>query len=471
VVGAHGWAPRLSDMSGNDDLRLRLPAGSPMRAPGFIFGVATSAFQIEGAAEARLPCIWDTFCATPGKIRDHSDGRIACDHLARWHSDLELITTLGVDAYRFSISWPRVMHADGTLNRKGVGFYLQLLDSLNERHCKPFVTLYHWDLPQYLQEQGGWPNRDTAFRFRDYVDQITRALGDRVYSYVTLNEPWCSAYLGYETGVHAPGLADKTLSKQAAHHLLLAHGLGMQVLEQNSPATLNGIVLNLSPSYGATDSAADRVAAAAADTAMNQWYLKPLLQGAYPGSLERLPPAERPDIQADDLKLISQPLDFLGVNYYTRTVCRADAAAGFIQLPPAPPLTEMGWEIYPQGLTDMLVALHEQFDLPPVYVAENGTATADVIVDGMVNDTARIRYFQQHLDALGRALERGVPVAGYFHWSLLDNFEWAEGYAKRFGLVYVDYATQRRTMKQSAHAYAELLRERAAAIGGAPASS
>ena len=450
-------------------MKITLAAGSAMRSPGFIFGVATSAFQIEGAAEARLPCIWDTFCATPGKIRDHSDGRVACDHLARWHADLELITTLGVDAYRFSISWPRVLHADGTLNRKGIGFYQQLLDSLNERHCKPFVTLYHWDLPQYLEDKGGWLNRDTAFRFRDYVDQITRALGERVYAYVTLNEPWCSAYLGYEIGVHAPGLADKTLSKKAAHHLLLAHGLGMQVLQQNSPASPNGIVVNLSPCYGATSSAADRAAAAAADTAMNQWYLQPLLEGAYPELIDRLPRQELPDIHDGDMKLIAQPLEFLGVNYYTRAVYRADATAPFVQLPPAPPLTEMGWEIFPQGLTDMLVALDEQFDLPAIYVAENGAATADVIVDGRVDDEQRVRYFQQHLDALNQALERGVRVTGYFHWSLLDNFEWVEGYSKRFGLVYVDYATQRRTLKRSAHAYAELLRERAAGISGAAA--
>jgi len=442
-------------------VQIILPVSSPMRSPGFVFGVATSAFQIEGAAAARLPCIWDTFCAKPGKIRDRSDARVACDHMARWHEDLDLLAALGVDAYRLSISWPRVIEEGGALNDRGIGFYLQLLDRLNEKRIKPFVTLYHWDLPQYLEDAGGWPNRDTAFRFRDYVDRVTRALGDRVHSYATLNEPWCSAHLGYETGVHAPGLADQALGKRAAHHLLLAHGLGMQVLDRNSPRALNGIVLNFSPCYGASDSAADRAAAEAADVVLNQWYLQPILNGRYPDLIERLPKAERPDVHAGDMDIISHRLGFLGVNYYTRGVYRAHAAEPFVRLPPAGPLTSMGWEIYPQGLTDLLLALKNAYDLPPIYIAENGIAVSDTLEAGEVNDPHRIRFIQEHLEALDSAMRRGVNVAGYFYWSLMDNFEWAEGYSQRFGLVHVDFVSQRRIIKASGHAYRDLLGRRA----------
>jgi beta-glucosidase len=444
-------------------MQITLPASSPMRDREFLFGVATSAFQIEGAAELRRPSIWDTFCATPGKIRDGSDGRVACEHVARWREDLALLAQLGVDAYRLSISWPRVIKADGSLDARGVDFYLQLLDALNAQRCRPFVTLYHWDLPQSLQDAGGWLDRDTPWRFQDYVDRISRAFGDRVYSYATLNEPWCSAYLGHELGVHAPGIANRRAGLQAAHHLLLAHGLGMQALAANSPGSRNGIVLNFTPCYAASASAADQAAAVAADVRLNQWYLQPLMEGRYPELLERLPGHEQPDIRPGDLELIAHELDYLGVNYYSRGIFRADPVAPYVQVPPPPPLTEMGWEIYPAGLTDLLVSLHRRYRLPSVYIAENGVATADQCVDGVVDDEARIRFFQSHLDALGAAMASGVKVAGYFHWSLLDNFEWAEGYGRRFGLVHVDYASQRRTLKASGHAYAALLGARAAA--------
>lgn len=441
-------------------MKIRLPDRSALYAPDFLFGVATSSFQIEGAADRRLPSIWDTFCATPGKIRDGSNGTVACDHVSRWRADLALLAGLGVDAYRFSISWPRVLRQNGGLAQGGVDFYLRLLDGLNERGIKPFVTLYHWDLPQHLEDEGGWLNRDTAYRFRDYADTVSRAFGDRVHSYATINEPYCSAYLGYETGLHAPGLQGREFGKKAAHHLLLAHGLGMQVLETNSPDSLNGIVLNFAPCYPATNSDADIAAAAAADEATNQWYIKPLLEGSYPGLLERCPIDERPSVREGDLDIIAHPLDFLGVNYYTRAVYRAGDGSGFVQVPPDTPVTDMGWEVYPQGLTDLLVSLDSQYSLPPIYVAENGAAIADSVEDDSIDDEERINYMQQHLEATSEAMDRGVDVAGFFYWSLMDNFEWAEGYQKRFGLVYVDFGSQRRIIKTSGHAYRDFLHDR-----------
>jgi beta-glucosidase len=446
-------------------MKISLPDGSRMLSPEFVFGVATSAFQIEGAADRRLPCTWDTFCATPGKIRDGSNGRIACDHVNRWREDLDLIASLEVDAYRFSISWPRVINADGSVNEDGIDFYVRLLDGLISRDIKPFVTLYHWDLPQHLESLGGWLTRDTAYRFRDYVDLATRRFGDRVFSYATLNEPWCNSYLGYEVGVHAPGLAERAYGKKAAHNLLLAHGLAMQVLDRNSRDSSNGVVLNFTPCYAATTGARDRAAAAAADVVLNDWYLKPLIDGRYPDLLESLPSSESPDIHAGDMEIISHRLDFVGVNYYTRAVFRADDEQAFVQLEPTGPLTDMGWEVFPQGLTDVLISLNSKFDLPPIYVAENGAAVRDTLSDGEVSDECRIRYIQTHLDALDTAMRQGVNIAGYFYWSLLDNFEWAEGYSKRFGIVHVDFESQRRTMKASGRAYRDFLSHRAGSVG------
>lgn len=445
-------------------MKIRLPATSRLFEDDFVFGVATSSFQIEGAADVRLPSIWDTFCATPGKIRDNSDGRVTCDHVNRWRDDVELISWLGVDAYRLSISWPRVIKKDGEVNEVGLRFYINLLDALKQHGIKAFVTLYHWDLPQHIEDSGGWLNRDTVNLYCDYVDKISRAFGDRVYSYATLNEPYCSAHLGYEKGVHAPGHTEKGYGKQAAHNLLLAHGKAMEILQNNSPQSLNGIVLNFTPCYPATDSEADRKAAVLADEEINQWYLMPLLEGRYPGLMQQLPQSERPDIHDGDLATIAAPLDFLGVNYYTRSVVRADGETGFVEVEPTLPLTDMGWEVFPQGLTDILVSLHTRYRLPPVYVAENGAAIADAPDDDEIHDEERVEYMQQHLQAVTEAIRQGVNVSGFFYWSLMDNFEWSEGYLKRFGLVYVDYSNQRRIVKASGHAYRDFLRRRRAAI-------
>ncbi len=442
-------------------MKISVPLNSPLRKPDFIYGVATASFQVEGGRDHRLPCIWDTFCGQPKTIADGSNGDEACDHYHRWQEDLDIIKSLNVDAYRLSISWSRVMHSDGSLNTEGVDFYIAILDRLNANKIKPFVTLYHWDLPQHLEDNGGWLNRKTAYRFRDYVDLITQAFGSRVYSYATLNEPFCSAYLGYEIGIHAPGKVGKQYGKKAAHHLLLAHGLAMPVIEKNSPHSKNGIVLNFSPCYPKTASAEDQAAANLADEHFNHWYIKPLIDGCYPDLLNDLPESDKPEIQPGDMKIIAQPLDFVGVNYYSRAIYRADAKESFVQeVPEDAPKTDMGWEIYPEGLTDLLVSMNARYTLPPVYITENGAAIKDDCIKGVVNDVERISYFNEHLNAVHLATELGVNVQAYFAWSLMDNFEWAEGYLKRFGIVHVDYDTQVRSIKASGYAYSELLSSR-----------
>ena len=440
--------------------KLSLPSNSVMLSTDFIYGVATASFQIEGGANNRLPCIWDTFCDTAGKVVDGSNGLIACDHYNLWQQDIELIDSLGVDAYRLSISWPRVIKASGELNQEGVDYYLAILDELKAKSIKAFVTLYHWDLPQHLEDEGGWLNRETAYKFRDYADLISTAFGERVYAYATLNEPFCSAFLGYEVGVHAPGIVGKEFGKKAAHHLLLAHGLAMEVLTKNSPNSQNGIVLNFTPCYPETASDADKQASDFADDYFNQWYIKPIYDGKYPDILESLPAENHPEILQGDMDIISHPTDFLGINFYTRAIYRADEEEHFIQIEPPEPRTDIGWEIYPKAFTELLVSLNNKYSLPPVYITENGAAIADKLIDGVVHDIDRIEYYQSHLIAVNDAIEQGVQISGYFAWSLMDNFEWAEGYLKRFGIVYVDYDTQVRTIKASGLAYKALITNR-----------
>lgn len=442
-------------------MKLQLPSQSLMQTAQFTYGVATASFQIEGAANQRLASIWDTFCNTPGKIKDRSNGEIACDHFHLWEQDLDLIESLGVDAYRFSISWPRVIQQNGQINQQGVDFYLGLIERLNKKNIQPFATLYHWDLPQYLEDSGGWLNRDTAYRYQDYVDVISRALGDGVYSYATFNEPFCSAYLGYEIGIHAPGKVGKEFGKKAAHHILLAHGLGMQALNSNSPNSKNGIVLNFTPAYAATEKEADLAAAKKADDNFNHWYIKPLFDACYPELINELPTAELPAIEPGDMQIIAQPLDFLGVNFYTRAKYTADSNGGYLEIAPdGCPTTEMGWEIFPEAMTKLLTSLNQSYPLPEIYITENGAATDDKLVDNEVNDVDRLDYLQSHLNAVDKAINQGVNIQGYFVWSLMDNFEWAEGYEKRFGIVYVDYHTQQRTIKNSGLAYREFLQNR-----------
>ena len=438
----------------------KLPENSPMLSKDFTYGVATASFQIEGGYEDRLPCIWDTFCATPGKIADNSDGKQACEHYKLWKQDIDLIESLGVDAYRLSLSWPRLITLDGELNEKGLNFYIGILDELKRRNIKAYVTLYHWDLPQHFEDNGGWLNRETAYYFEHYVDLVSKALGDRVYSYATLNEPFCSAFLGYEAGIHAPGKVGIEYGKKAAHHLLLAHGLAMKVLAKNSPNTKNGIVLNFTPCYSETEQEQDKAATQYADDYFNQWYIKPIMDGSYPEIIEQMPDIQKPDIREGDLEIISHPIDFLGINFYTRAIYRHHDDMIFEQLDPPAPRTDIGWEIYPQAFTDLLTSLNNTYDLPPIFITENGASIDDIIEDGEVNDIRRIDYYQNHLLALNNAIEQGVNVEGYFAWSLMDNFEWAEGYLKRFGIVYVDYETQERTIKSSGLAYKALITNR-----------
>ncbi len=440
--------------------KLSLPENSVMLSADFTYGVATASFQIEGGAANRLPCIWDTFCDTEGKVVDASNGLIACDHFNLWQQDVELIESLGVDAYRLSISWPRVIKESGELNPEGVDYYLAILDSLKSKNIKAFVTLYHWDLPQHLENKGGWLNRDTAYKFQQYADLISKAFGDRVYSYATLNEPFCSAFLGYEIGIHAPGIVGKEFGKKAAHHLLLAHGLAMEVLQKNSPESKNGIVLNFTPCYPETDSLEDIKATSFADDYFNQWYIKPLFDAQYPEILAELPKENHPEILDGDMEIISHAVDFLGVNYYTRAVYKADEEEVYLQIDPPEPRTDIGWEIYPAAFTKLLVSLNKTYKLPPIYITENGAAMADKMVGGKVDDQDRVDYYQSHLNAVNDAIEQGVAIKGYFAWSLMDNFEWAEGYLKRFGIVHVDYDTQVRTVKSSGHAYKALIANR-----------
>jgi len=440
--------------------KLSLPPHSPLLSKNFVYGVATASFQIEGGSQDRLPCIWDTFCDTPNKIVDSSNGHTACDHYNLWRDDIDLIESLGVDAYRLSISWPRVMTQDAKLNPVGVKFYTDILDELKRRNIKAFVTLYHWDLPQHLEDEGGWLNRQTAYAFEHYVNLITKAFGDRVHSYATLNEPFCSAFLGYEIGIHAPGKVGKEYGRKAAHHLLLAHGLAMSVLKQNSPNTLNGIVLNFTPCYSLTQSDEDLKATAFADDYLNQWYIKPIIDAQYPDIINQLPLNHQPEILEGDMALISQSIDYLGINFYTRQVYKAHPTDIYEPIAPTGPLTDMGWEIYPQSFTDLLVSLNKTYTLPPIYITENGAAMPDTYNNGEVNDLDRLSYYNTHLNAVHNAIEQGVVIHGYFAWSLMDNFEWAEGYLKRFGIVYVDYKTQQRTIKNSGLAYKELISKR-----------
>ncbi|MEM5511927.1 GH1 family beta-glucosidase [Pseudoalteromonas sp. AS84] len=440
--------------------KISLPFNSPLLTKDFVYGVATASFQIEGGYEHRLPCIWDTFCSTAGKIADNSHGHIACDHYNNWQQDIDLIESLGVDAYRLSISWPRVMTQDGKLNPVGVKFYTDILDELKRKNIKAFVTLYHWDLPQHLEDEGGWLNRKTAYAFEQYVELITNAFGTRVYSYATLNEPFCSAFLGYEIGIHAPGLVGKQYGKKAAHHLLLAHGLAMNVLNKTSPDTQNGIVLNFTPAYPLTDTQQDIDSAKYADDYLNQWYMKPIMDGKYPDIINQLPEDHLPEIHPGDMELISQPIDYLGINFYTRQVYKAHPTDIYEPIAPTGPLTDMGWEVYPQSFTDLLVSLNKTYTLPPIYITENGAAMPDTYNNGEVNDLDRLSYYNTHLNAVHNAVEQGVVIRGYFAWSLMDNFEWAEGYLKRFGIVYVDYKTQQRTIKNSGLAYKALISNR-----------
>jgi beta-glucosidase len=445
---------------------------------GFRWGAATAAYQIEGAVAegGRTPSIWDTFSHTPGKVVGGDTGDVACDHYHRMASDVGLMSRIGLQAYRFSVSWSRLQpHGRGALNPAGLDFYKRLLDELGARGIDPWLTLYHWDLPQDLEDAGGWPERETAYRFAEYAGLVHEALGDRVDHWTTMNEPWCSAFLGYGEGNHAPGRTNRNDALAAAHHLMLGHGLAIQAMRarQRAGAEL-GVTLNLYAVSPATGSHGDAQAARRIDGLMNRWFLDPILRGAYPEDVVAdLRTVDDLAFVADgDAATIAAPLDFLGVNYYTRHVVAEPSTGEWSAEQPSSwpgsegvrfadrglPVTEMNWEIDPDGLVEVLTRVHREYTDLPLYVTENGAACDDQIgVDGTVADPDRIAFVDAHLRACHRAVTAGVPLRGYFAWSLMDNFEWGWGYGKRFGMVYVDYPTQRRITKSSATWYSDVI--------------
>nr|AIF34060.1 beta-glucosidase family 1 [uncultured bacterium] len=426
---------------------------------GFLWGAATAAYQIEGAwnEDGRSESIWDRFSHTPGKVVNDHTGDIACDHYHRWPEDIALMRKIGLQAYRFSISWPRILPAgNGAVNAAGLDFYDRLVDGLLEAGIQPFATLYHWDLPQVLQDRGGWANRDTVAAFTEYADVVVRRLGDRVKHWITHNEPWCTAFLGNWMGEHAPGLRNGP-ALAVAHHVLLSHGEAVPVLRAGSPGAQVGITLNFSPAYPASESEADRAAALRHDGFFNRWFLDPLYGRGYPADMLEVYGDMMPEVPPGDLERIAVPTDFLGVNYYNRAVIRDDPAAqplrtGFVE--PKGEYTHMNWEVYPDALRALLERLHRDYAPPRMYITENGAAYYDALTDDRVHDESRIGYLRSHLAACAKAIDAGVPLEGYFAWSLTDNFEWAWGYTRRFGMIYIDYPTQRRIWKDSAHFYA-----------------
>ena len=429
----------------------------------FKWGVATSAYQIEGAIheDGRSESIWDRFSSNPANIKDGTNGAVACDHYHLWEQDLDLVASLDTNAYRFSIAWPRIIpNGRGGVNEKGLDFYDRLVDGLLQRGIEPCATLYHWDLPQSLQDDGGWANRATVEAFVAYTDAVTRRLGDRVKFWITINEPWVVAAIGNLWGKHAPGLHNPSIAAQVGHNVLLAHGSAIPVIRANSPGAEAGITLNFTPAYPASNHLTDRIAAAQVDLFTNQWFLDPVFGRGYPEGLWQSFEANPPQIQPGDMETIAVPTDFLGVNFYSRSVVRhmEGSHPQFVQVPGAT-YTDMEWEVYPPALTNLLLRLHRDYGAQKMYITENGAAFTDnPDASGYVNDQQRRAYLEGHLIACAEASAQGAPLAGYYLWSLLDNFEWDEGYSRRFGITYVDYVTQKRTLKESGKWYREFVR-------------
>jgi beta-glucosidase len=435
----------------------------------FVWGAATASYQIEGAwnEDGKGESIWDRFSHTPGKVQDGDTGDVACDHYHRWKEDLDLLKKLGLKAYRFSIAWPRVFpNGRGEMNQAGLDFYNKLTDDLLKLNIEPYVTLYHWDLPQKLQDEGGWVSRRVADNFVKYADVVSKILGDRVKNWITFNEPWVSAFVGYKEGRHAPGHTDMHEALAASHHLLLAHGLSVPVIRANCADANVGITLNLTPQVPASPSVADRNAANWVDGHINRFFLDPLVGRGYPQDMVDDYGDEMAFVQTGDMDVISTPVDFLGVNYYTRNIVRSEKISEAQNAPRTVirgnEITEMDWEVYPEGLYKILGRLYFDYDFPAIYITENGSAFEDhVSADGEVDDPARLSYVKRHLEQVHRAIEAGIPVKGYFAWSLMDNFEWGLGYSKRFGLIHVDYETQKRTFKSSAKWYQQVIQRNA----------
>jgi len=436
---------------------------------GFIWGAATSAYQIEGAwnVDGRTPSIWDTFSHTPGKTKNGETGDVACDHYHRWPEDVALMQQIGLKAYRFSVSWPRILpDGRGRINQKGLDFYGRLVDALLEADIIPMPTLYHWELPQTLQEEGGWPARGVVGPFVELADAVSRALGDRVSQWMTHNEPWCTSFLSHQIGVHAPGWQDWPAAFAAAHHVLLSHGLAAAQIRANVANAAVGIAINFEPATPASDSPEDYHAARLWDGYFSRWFVDPLFGRLYPADMvdHYSRSGKLPDgldfVQEGDMATIAAPLDFFGVNYYTRHIAQASENLDeYRSLPnPGAEYTDMGWEVHPDSFYRLLNRLHFEYRPRKIYVTENGCSYPEgPDGDGRVADKRRIAYLRSHLEAAHRAIQNGVPLAGYLQWSLLDNYEWAHGYSQRFGIVHVDYATQKRTLKDSALWYKDVI--------------
>ncbi len=431
----------------------------------FKWGVATAAYQIEGAANegGRSPSIWDKHCEVPGNIRNGDSGLVACDHYHRYKEDVEIMHWMGVDTYRLSISWSRVLpNGIGEVNQEGIEFYSNLIDELLSKGIEPFVTLYHWDLPQVLQEKGGWLNREVADWFAYYTEVLTEHLGDRVNHWITINEPHCICWFGFLKGWFAPGVKDLNSAVTAAHHVLLAHGRAVRVINKALPSAKVGFAPGLTPCVPASDSAADIAAAHRQDGYDIRWFMDPVYGKGYPQDVVDIF-GINPPIVGDDMEVIATPTDFLGVNFYLRSVIADDPDGEFLKIKGVDPVdskyTGMGWEICAPAFKDLLIRVKNDYAPKEIYITENGSAWDDVVeLDGSVNDVDRIEYLELHLEQMQLAINEGVPIKGYFAWSFMDNFEWTFGYEKRFGLVRVDYDTLQRTPKASAHRYREIIR-------------
>jgi beta-glucosidase len=434
--------------------------------PTFLWGAATSSYQIEGAVneDGRGRSIWDDFTMIPGKTHSDENGAVTIDHYHRYADDIALMARLGLKSYRFSIAWPRIFpDGTGAINEAGLAFYDRLIDTLLAHNIEPAITIYHWDLPSTLYLKGGWLNRATSYAFADYAEVVFKRYKDRVSIWQTLNEPWCSAFLGYGSGWHAPGHTNLAEALTASHYLLLGHGLALQRMRALASSKHKfGLTMLLSPVYSGNETPETARAVFQEDTFLNTWLCDPIFKGTYPAEIVRRLGGTLP-IQTGDMATISSPIDFLGVNYYTRVLLRGVEQNGEVQaqrIQPVPEAcyTSMGWEIYPQGLTDLLVRLHQEYAPNAIYITENGSSFEDTVSeDGKVHDPRRNEYLKLHLAACAEAIRKGVPVQGYYLWSIFDNFEWGEGYSKRFGIVYIDYKTQERIIKDSGYWYASLI--------------
>jgi beta-glucosidase len=442
----------------------------------FVWGTATASYQIEGAAneDGRGESVWDRFAATPGKVRNGDNGSVACDFYHRYRDDIALMRELGIDAFRFSIAWPRVIpDGRGHVNQAGLDFYDRLVDELLGNGITPFATLFHWDTPQSLEDAGGWPARETVDAFAAYVEVVVERLGDRVGHWITHNEPWVVAWVGHGWGHHAPGRTSDTDALAAAHHLLLSHGRAVEILRRLAPPAKVGITLNLDNPLPASIAAEDGIAASWVDGLHNRWFLDPIFRGAYPADMVEAWADNMPEIHDGDLATISAPIDFLGVNNYSSPLVAADENGGRAKIVRREDVdrTDMGWEIVPEGLHGLLTRLAADYEPPAIYVTENGAAFPDVRShDGSIHDPERQAYLESYIGAAARAVGDGVPLRGYFAWSLLDNFEWAWGYWKRFGLIYIDYATLERVPKGSFYWYRDFIAAQRAREGSEEAA-